>query len=84
MNIGDRVQRKDQDHCGIVQAIDHSAYLVKVHWGTRTNTEGKPGVEITEWIPEAQLEPWPHTVVSADEIAARTMRQREREIHDPG
>ena len=84
MNVGDRVQRKGHDYCGIVIEKETSALgdRVLVQWGTKTMHEGRPGMVVADWILEANLEPWPHTVVTADEIAARTLREREREIRD--
>ena len=84
MEIGDRVQRKGQTFCGIVRDVDHPSpglvRLIQVHWGTKTMHEGRAGMEMLDWIPEPELEPYPHEVVSADEIAARTLAQWEREI----
>lgn len=82
MNAGDRVQRKGQTFCGIVRDISATG-MVHVWWGTKTQHEGKPGMEVLEWIPTDELELWPHTVVTAKEIAERELCRREREIKKP-
>lgn len=71
-----RVQRKGQVQCGIVidQKVEDGVLLSNVHWGTRPpSMPGQDGVMVTEWIPADDLEPFPHVVVTADEIAARAL-----------
>jgi hypothetical protein len=80
--VGARVRRIGQTFGGIVKAIGEQdgRLMVQVHWGTTTAAEGRPGIPVLEWWPHDDLEPSPHTVVSADEIAERVKAERLREI----
>jgi hypothetical protein len=76
--VGARVQRIGQTFCGIVVAVEDGR--VKVHWGTSTQAEGKPGIPIMTWDVPATLEPFPHNVVSANDIAERVLAETAAEI----
>jgi hypothetical protein len=57
-----RVQRKGETQCGVVtdSKVEDNVLMYNVHWGT--DQRGP----ITEWIPDDDLEPFPHTVVGDD------------------
>jgi len=74
---GQRVVWKGQG--GIVRSVRRGQ--VQVYWGTATQAEGRPGIEMVSWKPATELEPMTEAVVSADEIAKRTLAARQREIH---
>lgn len=78
MEIGDHVRRTGDDICGIV--IEKEGGRAQVQWGTKTMHEGRPGMVMADWVPDEDLEAYPHKIVTADEIAERTKRQRDEEI----
>jgi hypothetical protein len=74
----DRVRRIGEKQCGIVREVEGD--LTLVWWGTRTNVEGRPGIEHLEWIPTNQLEPYPAPVVEPDAVIARQKAEREAQV----